>query len=166
MGTAALPLVKRGGHPLRASGAGVAAAGSGSPNPQGEQVGQEQEHPQVGALAIDISGHTGQGIGQLLPGQARHHPGVGRRSRVHLRRGEIDGAAAGAIGELQQGPAVVDQLKAIPQAREGWGVPARDAQHKGGCGLLARRRKYWESSPSPETSMGHGPIHARSALFW
>ena len=106
--------------------------------PQGEQVGQEQEHPQVGALAIHIGGHTAQRVGQLLPGQARQHPGVGAQGiaveaggpgglqplevaglGLLDAAGEIHRPAAGAVGELQQGPAVVDQLQAVPQAREG-----------------------------------------------
>ncbi len=97
--------------------------------PQGEQVGQEQEHPQVGALAIYIGRHSGQGVGQLLPGQPRQHPRVGAQ-RIAVEAcwpgrfqplavaglglldaaGEIDRPAAGAVRELQQGPAVVDQL--------------------------------------------------------
>ena len=44
---------------------------------QGEQVSQEQEHTQVGALAINIGGHPGEGVGQFLQSQARQHPGVG-----------------------------------------------------------------------------------------
>ena len=106
--------------------------------PQGEQVGEEQENAQVGALAIHIGGHPAEGIGQLLPGQAREHPGVGAQgvAVVAVRTGclkaleiaglelldaagEIDGPAAGAVREIQQGPAVVDQLQAIPQAAEG-----------------------------------------------
>ncbi|MFN9999632.1 MAG: hypothetical protein ACK559_00750 [bacterium] len=45
--------------------------------PQGEQVGQEQEHPLLSAPAIHLGGHSGQGVGQVLPGQPREHPGVG-----------------------------------------------------------------------------------------
>jgi len=105
---------------------------------QGEQVGQEQEHPQVGALTIHISGDPGQGVGQFLPGQPRQHPGVGAQGiAVEARRpgrfqplevtalgllnaaGQIQRPAASAIGELQQGPAVVDQLQALPQTGEG-----------------------------------------------
>lgn len=106
--------------------------------PEGEQVGQEQEHPQVGALAIHIGGHPGQRVGQLLPGQPRQHPRVGAQGiaveaggaggfqplevaglGLLDAAGEIHRPAAGAIRELQQGPAVVDQLEAISQAREG-----------------------------------------------
>ena len=105
---------------------------------QGEQVGQEQEHSQVGALAVHISGHMAQGVGQLLPAQARQHPRVGAQSIAEEAggasclqpldvaglglldaAGEIDRPAAGAVGELQQGPAVVDQLQAIPETRKG-----------------------------------------------
>lgn len=105
---------------------------------QGEQVSQEEEHPQVGALAVHISGHPGQGVGQLLPGQPRQHPRVGAQSiaveaggasclqpldvaglGLLDAAGEIDRPAAGAVGELQQGPAVVDQLQAIPETRKG-----------------------------------------------
>ena len=106
--------------------------------PQGEQVGQEQEHPQVGALTIDISGYPGQGIGQLLPGQARQHPRIGTQGiaveaggsgcfqplevaglRFLDAAGQIHRPAVGAVGKLQQGPAVVHQLQAVPQATEG-----------------------------------------------
>jgi hypothetical protein len=106
--------------------------------PQGEQVGQEQEHPQVGALAVHIGGHPGQGVGQLVQGQPRQHPGVGAQGVAVEANGpgclqplevaglglldapgEIDRPAAGAVGEFQQGPAVVDQLKPVSKAREG-----------------------------------------------
>ena len=120
--------------------------------PQGEQVGQEQEHSQVGALAVHIGGHSSQRVGQLVPAQARQHPRVGAQSiaveACRPRRlqplevtglglldatGEIHRPAACAVGELQQGPAVVDQLQAIPQAGEG-GV-----FQPGGLGSLQRR---------------------------
>ena len=105
---------------------------------QGEQVCQEQEHPQVSALTIHIGGHPGQRIRQLLPGQPRQHPGVGaqgiaveaggagRFQSLEIAglglldaAGQIDRPAAGAVRELQQGPAVIDQLQAVPQAAEG-----------------------------------------------
>ena len=106
--------------------------------PQGEQVRQEQEHAQVGALAVHIRGHPGERVGQLLPGQARQHSGVGAQSiavetcgpggfqalevaglGLLDAPGQIDRPAGGAVRELQQGPAVVDQLQAVPQAGEG-----------------------------------------------
>ena len=118
-----------------------------APIPQGEQVRQEQEHPQVGSLAIHIGGHPGQGVGQLLPGQARQHPRVGAQGIAVEAGGagcfqtlevaglglldagrEIDRPAAGAIGELQQGPAVEDQLKADAEAREGGVLKPRRAR--------------------------------------
>ena len=105
---------------------------------QGEQVGQEQEHPQVGALAIHIGGHPGEGVGQFLPGQTRQHPGVGAQGIAveaggagrfqslevagfgfFYAAGEIQRSAAGAVREFEQGPAVVDQLQSIPQTRKG-----------------------------------------------
>ena len=119
---------------------------------KGEQVGQEQEHPQIGALAIDIGGHPAQGIRQLLPGQPRQHPrvgpqgiaveacGAGRFQPLEVAgfgllntAGQIQRPAAGAVRELQQGPAVVDQLEAIPQAGEG------GMFKPGGLGSLQRR---------------------------
>ena len=134
-----------------------------APIAQGEQVSQEQEHPQVGALAIDISSHPAQGVGQLLPGQARKHPGVGAQGIAveaggpgcfqsleiaglgfFYAAGEIQRPAAGAVRELQQGPAVVDQLQAIPQAGEGGvlqpgglGRQCRWRSETAGCGCLA-----------------------------
>ena len=114
---------------------------------QGEQVGQEQKHSQIGALAIDIGGHMAQGVGQLLPAQTGQHPGVGAQSIAVEAggsssfqslevaglgfldaAGQIQRPAAGAVGEFEQAPAVVDQLQAVPQAREG-GV-----FHPGGLG--------------------------------
>ena len=106
--------------------------------PQGEQVGQEQEHPQVGALAIYVGGHPGQRVRELLPGQPGQHPRVGAEGiaveaggasglqplevaglGLFDAAGEIHRPSAGAVRELQQGPAVVDQLQAVPQAGEG-----------------------------------------------
>jgi hypothetical protein len=106
--------------------------------PQGEQVRQEQEHPQVGALAVHIRGHPGQGVGDLLPGQPRQHARVGAECiAVEAGRpggfqpldvaglgfldaaGEVHRPAAGAVREFEQSPAVADQLQAVPQAREG-----------------------------------------------
>ena len=114
---------------------------------KGEQVGQEQEYPQVRALTIHIGGHMAQGVGQLLPGQSRQHPGVGAQGIAVEAggagclqsldvaglgfldaAGQIQRPAAGAVGEFEQAPAVVDQLQAVPQAREG-GV-----FHPGGLG--------------------------------
>lgn len=105
---------------------------------QGEQVRQEQEHPEVRSLAIHVGGHPGQGIGQLLPGQPRQHPGIGAQGiAVETGRpgrfqplevaglglldatGQIHRPAAGAVRQLQQGPAVVDELQAVAEAREG-----------------------------------------------
>ena len=105
---------------------------------QGEQIGQEQEHPQVGALAVHVGGHAGQGVGELLPAQPGQHPGVGAQGiaveaggpggfqtlevaglGLLDATGQVHRPAAGAVGELQQGPAVVDQLQALPQAGEG-----------------------------------------------
>ena len=106
--------------------------------PQGEQVGQEQVHPQVGALAVHIGGHAGHRVGQLLPGKPRQHPRVGAEGiaieaggagglqslevaglGLLDAAGEIDRPAADAVWELQQGPAVVDQLETVSQAGEG-----------------------------------------------
>ena len=89
-------------------------------------------------MAIDIGGHPGEGVGQLLPGQARQHPGVGAQGIAveaggagrlqalevaglgfFYAAGEIKRPAAGAVGKFQQGPAVVDQLQAVSQAGEG-----------------------------------------------
>jgi hypothetical protein len=82
--------------------------------------------------------------------------------------------------ELQQGPAVVDQLKAFTQAAEGgvfqpgglgWGLRLRlwrggmtagagcPAAAGGGHGLLAG------SSPLPEASMSYWAIHTGSLRF-
>lgn len=46
------------------------------------------------------------------------------------------------------------------------GPTAKGAQHKGGCGDLAGRRKNWGSLPLPEAPVRHGPIHAQSAWLW
>ena len=62
---------------------------------QGEQVGQEQEHPQVRALAIDISGDPGQGVGQFLPGQPRKH------SRVGTQGVAVEAGGAGSLQSLE-----------------------------------------------------------------
>ena len=124
--------------------------------PQGEQVGQEQEHPQVRALAVHIGGHPGQRVGQLLPSQARQHPRVGAQGIAVEARwpgcfepleiaglglldaaGEVHRPAAGPVRQLQQGPAVVDQLQAVPQAREG-GV-----LQPGGLGRGWSLRRWW-----------------------
>ena len=130
---------------------------------EGEQVGQEQEDPQVSALAIDIGGHMAQGVGQLLPGQAREHPGVGAQGVAveaggtgglqpleitglgfFYAAGEIQRPAAGAVREFEQGPAVVDQLQAVSQAGEGGvfqpgglGRQCRWRSETAGCGCLA-----------------------------
>lgn len=87
VGTAEWPLEKRDGRAWRIDSrqtisispdAGEAATGSGSRHPpQGEQVPQDQENTQDGALAVHIGGHPAQGIGQLPPGQPRQHPGIG-----------------------------------------------------------------------------------------
>ena len=45
--------------------------------PKGEQVGQDEEHRQLGALAIHIGGYAGQRMSLIMPGQLRQHPGVG-----------------------------------------------------------------------------------------
>jgi len=142
-----------------------------APIPQGEQVRQEQEHLQVGALAIDIGRHTAEGIGLLLPGQSRQHPGIGAQGiAVEARRPgtlqplviaalgffdpprEIDRSAAGAIRQLQQGPAVVDQLQAASQAGQG-GVFEQGAGH----GMLDG------SVLLPETATGYRVGYAKSA---
>ena len=84
-------------------------------------------------MAIHVCVYTTEGIRELLPGQPRQHPGVGAQgiaveasgaSRLQPfeiaglgfldASGEVDGAAAGAVGEFQQGPAVVGQLEAVP----------------------------------------------------
>lgn len=164
---------------------------------QGEQVGQEQEHPQVGALAIHIGGHPGQGIGELLPGQPRQHPRVGAQGiAVEARRpssfqalevaglglldaaGEVHRPAAGAVREFEQGPAVVDQLQAVPQAREGGvfqpgGLDRRQSLRccwDGGAGCpAAAGGGHWllvGSEPLPVTEMSRETNYAGSALFW
>ena len=167
---------------------------------QGEQVRQEQEHPQIRALAVHVGGHPGQGVGQLVPAQSRQHPRVGAQGIAVEARGagrfqplevaglglldaagEVHRTAAGAVGELQQGPAVVDQLETVPQAREGGvfqpGGLVKQAGLAGWRGGGTTRGRcpaaadggHWllaALSPLPGASMGHWPIHARSALFW
>jgi hypothetical protein len=150
--------------------------------PQGEQVGQEQEQPQVGALAIPISGHSVQSVWQFLPGQARQHPRVGAQNIAletdRPRRfqtleatglglpnaaGKIDRPATGAVWELQQDPAVVDKLQAAPGQR-GWGVPTRGAGL--GLGAAGGGGSHWllvGSEPLPEAVIGTGDCHAGSA---
>ena len=104
--------------------------------PQGEQVGQDEEHRQLGALALHIGGHPGQGVGQLLPSQSRQHPHVSAQG-IAIKAGGANGlqphevAGLGfldAVGqvcgprlvfrELQQGSAVVGHLQTAPQATE------------------------------------------------
>jgi hypothetical protein len=63
--------------------------------PEGKQVGQEQEHPQVRALAIDIGGYAGQGVRKLLPGQPRQHPGVGAQGIA------VEAGGAGSFQPLE-----------------------------------------------------------------
>jgi hypothetical protein len=167
--------------------------------PEGEQVGQEQEHPQVGALSVHIGGHTGQRVGQLLPGQSRQHPrvgaqgiaveagGAGRLQALEVTglglldaAGEIHRPAAAAVRKLQQGPAVVHKLQAVPQAAEGGvfqpgglvmkvGVRCCRGGGAGGCGRpVAAGGGHWllvGSGPLPEAVIGSGEGYAESAWF-
>ena len=117
-------------HVLPRPGGGGIAQGDGLPGNQGPHgighdpmggpvvgadhvagaVGIVAALPQ-GALAIHIGGHAGQGVGQLLPGQPLQHPGVGAQG-IAVEAGGANGCqlVAGAIRQLQQGPAVVEQL--------------------------------------------------------
>jgi hypothetical protein len=121
--------------------------------PQGEQIRQEQDHPQVRALAVHIRGHPIRGVGQFLPGHPRQHPRVGAEGIAieaggatgclqsleitglgfFYAAGDIQRPAAGAVREFEQGPAVVDQLQAVPQAGEGGVFQPREV---GGCGVV------------------------------
>ena len=108
--------------------------------------------PELNALSSPQARHAAQRVGQFLPGQPRQHPRVGAQGIAveacgagcleplevagfgfFYTAGQIQRPAAGAVRELQQGPAVVDQLEAIPQAGEG------GMFKPGGLGSLQRR---------------------------
>jgi hypothetical protein len=93
----------------------------------------------------------GQGQRTLLSGEGSRHdpvPCAWQPSRFGATR---------PLNQIVVGH--IDQLQGVPQAK--------GAQQRVAVGALAARRKYWgASSPLPDVSMGHGPIHERSALFW
>lgn len=63
-----------------------------------------------GALAIHIDGHAGQGVGQLLPGQPRQHPGVGAQGIAVEAGGASCLALLEAAGlELLDAPVQIDR---------------------------------------------------------
>lgn len=105
---------------------------------QRQQIRQEQEQPQVGALAVHIAQHPVQRIGQFLPRQPRQHARVGAQGIAEKAGGpgrlqplavaglrllhaprQVHRTATGAVGEFQQAPAVKHQLEAVSQAPEG-----------------------------------------------
>ena len=130
--------------------------------PQRQQIRQEQEQPQVRALAVHIGEHPAQRIRQLLPLQPRQHPRVGAQGiaeeaggpgrlqplavaglRFLHSPGQIHRPAAGAVGEFQQAPAVVDQLQTVPQAGEGGVLQPGGLVRRMGLRLWGEERCWW-----------------------
>lgn len=70
--------------------------------------GQPRQHPRVGAQGIAVEAGGAGGIEALAVA------GLGLLDAA----GKVHRPAAGAVRQLQQGPAVVDQLQAVPQARK------------------------------------------------
>jgi hypothetical protein len=136
-----------------------------------------------------------QRVGQLLPGQAGQHPGVGAQGIAveacgagcleplevagfgfFYTAGQIQRPAAGAVREFQQGPAVVDQLQAVSQAGEGGvfqpgglGRRCRRGSETAGCGCpAAAGGGHWLLAGSrqlPEAVVGREKGYAGSAWF-
>ena len=98
----------------------------------------------------------------ILPAQPRQHPRVGAQGIAIEARGprrlqpleitalglldaarQVQRPAAGAIRQLQQGPAVVDQLEAVPQTGEGGMFQPGGAQQEPGVAGLLGRRSCW-----------------------
>ena len=127
---------------------------------QHEEIGDEEQHRQVGAHAIDIADDPLQGGGQRLPVEEAEHAGVGAQGIAEEARGlrvldarVVDGiglldplrqvglAAAGTIRSPQQVPGIEHELEAVLNGGKGrvlpgpWGHNGRLAA---GGGLFVR----------------------------
>jgi hypothetical protein len=119
---------------------------------QHQQISDEQEHPQVGAAPIHVGDHPLQRgrQGQVL--QEGEHPGVGaqRITEETARAGvlhpvavvgvgllgprrQVDAAAAGAAGCIEQVPAVEAELQLLPQGPECGVLPPGLQQRGAAC---------------------------------
>jgi hypothetical protein len=130
---------------------------------QHQQIGDEQEHAQIGAAPVDIGDHPLQRLrqGQVL--QEGEHPGVGaqRITEDATRTGvlhpvavvgirllgagrQVDEASTGATRRIEQVPAVEAELQLLPQGAKGGVLPPGLQQRGAACrglGLLLGRRE-------------------------
>jgi len=127
---------------------------------QHEQIGDEQQHRQVGAHPVDITDDALEGVRQCLPMQEAEHAGVGAQGITEEARGlrvldagvvdriglldplgQVGPAAAGAIRSPKEVPGIEHQLEAVLDGGQGGVLPrpwGRENLLVEGGGLLER----------------------------